>query len=438
MLLDGGMKLTALALFAAAAAAAALPAPAAAQGYIEQKDNDAAGVIERAMAKIAEDPALFDGKVIPPGADLRQVGALAENLRKQLDVAMHHHNQLSAAGRARPAVQALMARWKQLAAYHQALVPVYNAAAAAQNDATKKQAAEDAAARERGLAACSAFRKELLADPTERERLDRLAQIDGGVMTFWQDTESGGKHAASLAKAAALCARPEFADIGRSCAYASHSRDTPEADWCAAAAKGNAVLQQGVRNLAAHHAKHADPGRSAEELASRDGWIDIEGPVTWNEYFSGKKQRDMIAKRLGPVFEQVGLTSIDDLEVFEKLEGHYAALAVRVKELAPTWDLPGAACSGAGCSAAKKTIVAWYPKAKVKKLLHKDSGWKIAKNGLGIPTHRYKSGFVLLQVAGDPLCQLRSWTVNETYAGAGRYEPATGAQIGYVRWQPCR
>ncbi len=49
-----------------------------------------------------------------------------------------------------------------------------------------------------------------------------------------------------------------------------------------------------------------------------------------------------------------------------------------------------------------------------------------------------KSGFVLLQVKGDPLCQLRSWTVSEDYQGGGRYQPATGATVGYVRWQACK
>ncbi len=106
--------------------------------------------------------------------------------------------------------------------------------------------------------------------------------------------------------------------------------------------------------------------------------------------------------------------------------------------LAPGWDLPGCACAGPGCAAAKKTAAAWYPGTPIKAVRQNQPGWKVVQNDLGIPTHRYKSGFVLLQVKGDPLCQLRSWTVSENHQGGGRYQAATGAQIGYVRWQPCR
>ena len=421
----------------ATATVSSLPA-AAAQGYVEQKDNDNVGVIERALAKLARDPALFDGKTIPAGADIARVGELGKRLNTQLGVARKHHDELSAAGKARPAVQALMARWNDLAAYANALVPVYNAAAARTNAAAAAKAAADGAARDAGVRACIAFRKEVDADPTDRERLDRVALISEGVVTHWQTVEEGAKHKASMVKAAALCARPDFAAIDAACAYLNNGIKTHEGRWCAASARADEVMKQNARGLAAWMAESLGPGRTAAQLADQDGWVDIEGRVTWAAYFSGKKLREQLTARLKPVFEQAGITDISNLEVFAKLTAHYATLEAKVKELAPGWDLPGSACAGPACAAAKKTAAAWYPGAPVKALRQNQPGWKVVQNDLGIPTHRYKSGFVLLQVKGDPLCQLRSWTVSENHQGGGRYQAASGAQIGYVRWQPCR
>jgi hypothetical protein len=440
MNMTGTWMLAAVVAVAAVAAPASLPivTPAAAQGYLEQKDNDALGVIERALAKVDKDASLFDGKAIPAGADLARVGELVSRLNRELDVARRHLDQLSPAGQKRPQVATLAAKYNDLAAYTRALVPVYNAAAAAARDGAAKQATADAAAKEAGIRACTAFRKEIHADPTDRERLQRVVQIADGVDTYWQTVESGAQHKAAMTKAATLCARPEYTDIGRSCAFMTHGQAPEEPGWCAAAARVDEIMKQNARNLAAFHARNLDPGRTADELAGKEGWIDIEGPVTWTEYFYRKKQRDLIVARLAPVFAQAGLSGVNDLDVFTQLDAHYARLADKAKELAPSWDLPGTTCSGAACAAAKKTATAWYPKSPVKKLLHKQSGWTVVQNGLGIATHRYKSGWVLVQVKGDPLCQLRAWTVTENHKGGGRYEAATGAQIGYVRWQPCR
>ncbi len=428
------------ALIATVLATVSLGAPPdlLAQSYVEQKDNDNVGIIERALAKIGRDPALFDGKAIPAGADLAKVGELATRLNVQLGVVRKHHDELSAAGKARPAVKALMATWNDLAAYSNALTPVYNAAAARANDAAARRAVADAAAKDAGIKACVAFRKEVNTDPTDRERLDRVMLIFEGVDTHWQTVEDGAKHRATMAKVAALCTRPEFSDIGASCAYMSHGIDTHEARWCAASARADEVMKKNARGLAAWMAESLGPGRTAEQLADKDGWVDIEGPVTWADYFSGKKLRDQITARLKPIFEQAGLTDLEGLEVFTKLASHYATLEARVKELAPGWDLPGTSCAGVACAAAKKTAAAWYRGAAIKAVRQNKGGWTVVQNGLGIPTHRFKSGFVLLQVKGDPLCQLRSWTVTEDHKGGGRYQGATGAQIGYVRWQRCK
>ncbi len=53
-------------------------------------------------------------------------------------------------------------------------------------------------------------------------------------------------------------------------------------------------------------------------------------------------------------------------------------------------------------------------------------------------TYREKYGYAMFQVKGDPMCQLREWTLSEQYAGGGRYTPASDVSLGPVRWQPCK
>ena len=144
---------------------------------------------------------------------------------------------------------------------------------------------------------------------------------------------------------------------------------------------------------------------------------------------------DVILNRLKPIFEEVGL---GDASVFAKLDADNNKLASIVKTLAPTWSVPGQTCQGKPCQVAEKTLQGWYPKGKIIKTHHKQANWKIRQHEVTkIPIERYRSGWTLIEMPGDPFCQLRSWTVYEKYQGGGRYQPTDYAQIGYVRWQSC-
>lgn len=410
------------------------PPPASAQSYLERKDAEAIGVIERSLAKVDKVPALFDGTRIASGADLVKVRGLLDGLTQHLEAARRSFVALSPSGTSRPDAQRLRVRFDDLTRYREALSVAYQQAATTKAHADRARTANAAVTAEAGRKACGGFRDEL--DPMDRTRVQWLANLAAGQELFWQTAEDGAKYKETITRVAALCAKPEYANIQVSCQHAS-SVTPKEGSYCAAVAQGGALMKRAALNLAAFHAKHTGPMRTAEKLESVQGWVEVEGPVTWKGYFSGASLRELLRKRFAPVFAQAGLDNLDDAEVFKKLAAQYAALEAKVTELAPTWDLPGKACSGVACGAARRTIAAWYPRAKLRRLQHSRPSWKIVKNGLGIITHRSKSGHALISVPGEPFCQLRSWTVTESYAGAGRYQTARGAAIGYVRWQTC-
>jgi hypothetical protein len=412
-----------------------VPAAAAAQGYIERKDNDALAVIERSMAKVAEDPRLFDGKAVVAGSDLAALRALADAFHLQLRGAESGLRELSPAGRQRGA--ALLVRYDRWSAYGRALIDAQRKAQAAADEAARRDAAVAERDKALGLATCKAFRDEVLADSRNLQRLELIARVASGSGEHWQTVEDGAEYLATMKATAAACARPERADLARACAHATYGQRVAEAEWCAAVRNPDTVMKQSARSLAAWHAEHLLVGRSADELEQHEGWIDVEGGVTWASYFSGAHAKELMSKRLGPVFAQAGL-DIADAAVFGKLEAHYQALEVKVRALAPTWDVPGTTCKGVACAAAKHGVARWNGGARIRRITQNAAGWTVVQNALGIPTHRWKSGYALIEVKGDPMCQLRSWNVSEDHKGGGRYQAASSATLGYVRWQTCR
>lgn len=410
----------------------AFVAPAGAQSYQDKKDADAVATIARNLDGLAEDPALFDGRAIPAGADLRAVGELLDKLTMRLDVAGRAFRELSAKGQQRPDVPPLRARFDALTRYRTALAGVYRTAAA-DADRARRQREQDAAQDRRAAhLQCQAFHEELVKTG-DGVRIEQLVDVADGAPTFWQTKEEGEAMLRAIERTAALCKQN---DADGAC-QRSFPGPTKRARYCAAVANGAELMKQGVKNLVAHHSKHSGPLKP-EALAGRDGWLPIEGKVSWNEFFSGAALYAQLRARYQPLFDQAGLGKASAVEMFGSLSEQYAALEAKVRELAPTWPLPGKACGGVGCGVAKSWFARAYRGAKLRHLLERDASWKIVKNELGVITHRSKSGHALLQIPGEPLCQLRSWTITESYAGGGRYQASRDVALGYVRWQTCK
>lgn len=408
---------------------------ARAQSYQDKKDADAIGVIERSLAKIDKVPSMFDGTAIPAGADLQSVQGLLDQLSINLKAARNSFADLSPKGAQRPDAQKLRARYDELERYRAALAPALARAQSDAETAQRNQRADDQRSLELATKVCGEFRAELRKNNEDYEKMGVLTNLVDGRDVFWQTAEEGAKYKGALERTAATCKRMPTA--GASCARASNVVPL-DARFCETAAKGEELLKAGVKNLIAHHAKHSGPTQIIKDFDRYQGYLDVDGVIGWTAYFSGAAVKDRLTKQVAPLLAQANMNTTDGDALFAGIASEYAQLEAKARETAPTWELPGAACSGPGCAQAKKFVQQWYRGSSIKRFLHTAPGWKILTNDFGVPTYRERYGFALVQVKGDPFCQLRMWTYSEQYAGGGRYTPGRDVHLHSVRWQSCK
>ncbi len=373
------------------------PTLAHAESYLERKDTERLAAIERALARSAPKPTLFDGERIAADADLHEVERFVDRLLRDVKGAVRSAQQLSAAGRARPKAGPLLEKLEARVAYANRLLRVYKATAAAARTKAKADEANAQQRRQAYFQTCRSFREQLTGD--DRNRLKVLAALARGNT---QLRVTAKELEPTARKFAAICARSEYADIGRACGVYLNVATSKEGDWCAAVAQADTLLAAADAHRARQKRDAEQAEGSVESLKQRDGWVRREGATRW---------------------AQLNATP---------------TLKRSVETLAATWTLPGRPCAGPHCRVVKSSIDRLYGKqGKLLKVRHR-ADWKVVQNRLGIPTHRYRSGYVLVKVEGEPYCQLRSWTMRQAHQGGGRYAASRGARIGYVRWQACR
>jgi hypothetical protein len=406
-----------------------LPPLADAQGYIEKKDNDAIGTIERSLAKIDRVPALFDGTKIPEGADLQAVDALLGALTVHLKAATGSFNSLSDKGMQRPELAKLKAKYDDLTSYRNALAPAYSKASTEAEANKRKAHADQQAAVKASNQRCTAFIKEL-HDGSIRGEVDRmLDQVDKGCCGYGT-VKDGERYKLALEKLATICKKPEYASVSKDCNHKG-------AEYCTLPGRSAELMKLSVMETINHHVKHLDI-TTVERFEKDKGWVQVDGVPSFKDYFSGKKHRDALTKLIAPMLTQAGMATTEADALFTMITTKYAELEAKARELAPKLDLPGPACAGAGCSQARTFFSQWYRGATIKRFLHTEPGWKILTNDFGVPTYRERYGYALVQVKGEALCQLRMWTYSEQHAGGGRYTAGRDVSLGYVRWQTCK
>lgn len=408
---------------------------ARAQSYLEKKDNDAIGVIDRSLAKIDKVPALFDGRAIPAGADLQAVQAYYDQLSINLKAATSSFNELTAKGASRPDAQRLRARYDDLVRYYNAFGPALSRARDDADNAQRKQRADDQRSLEVATNVCREFRDELRKNSEDYEKMALLTNLVDGHPVFWQSVEEGAKFKGAIERTSALCKRLPTA--GASCKRASNVAPL-DSRYCETAAKGIDLMKAGVMNLIMHQTKHTGPSNIIKDFDRFKGYLDVDGVTTWAAYFSGAALKQILTKQIAPLLAQANMSPADGDALMSALGAEYKQLEDKAREAAPTWELPGAPCSGPGCAQAKKFVGQWYRGSTIKRFQHTAPGWKILTNEFGVPTYRERYGFALVQVKGDPFCQLRMWTYSEQYAGGGRYTPGRDVHLHSVRWQTCK
>jgi hypothetical protein len=279
---------------------------------------------------------------------------------------------------------------------------------------------------------CLVFRDEAEKFFDDITRMNIMVEVSEGKDRFMRDVKDAAAYRAALDRTAQLCHR--LPDEAAACLrlYPNGSF----AKYCGVAAKADELMKQGVKNLIAHHAQNGSA--NTVEAFAKDGWIDIDGVTTWSDYFTGAKTRKTLAPTVDPMLEQAKISADEAEKLWATLAASQAPLEAKARELAPTWPLEGTSCAGEGCAEAKKFVASQYGGGTIKRFLQSDQGWEMRKDNYRVPLSRKRTGYALVQVKGDPFCQLRAWSLTQNYAGGGRYSSKSELHLHYVRWQTCK
>ena len=175
---------------------------------------------------------------------------------------------------------------------------------------------------------------------------------------------------------------------------------------------------------------------SRTKLASSGGVLAPPGAVD-DLIYRRPKAKEALLARHKPLFDAVGAAMPPDL--LAPFDTAVAALWAEVDRLAPTYTFDTKVFHDNKAEAgAKKALAAFKPAAKVQKLAVLYPDWDIAKNDLGIPTERYRTGAVLYKDADSQWCQYRSFTAHADYAGGGTYASTFKYTFGGIRYQQCK
>jgi len=174
---------------------------------------------------------------------------------------------------------------------------------------------------------------------------------------------------------------------------------------------------------------------TVDSFRKSDGWIHDTNAIYYKNFFQVNDETKKAAgKQIKLAFDAAGVAPPADMSVVWAHKQEYLdALKVAVDGTAAEWKVSQSKCKGYACRLAKKSIKKNYKKAKIKAVYARD--WRIAKNSLDIPTHRYQGIWVVFKVKGENYCQVRSLTAHEDYKGGGKYKKSKGTAWGYARFQ---
>ncbi len=326
-------------------------------------------------------------------------------------------------------------------AMHAAIGPLekrYNAQVRAQGQAKRQRQQQAQATSAANKQACRTFSKQAMG-PKNREAMTRLILQKLHNNQQIVSVEGVKKHQEAAKRVTAVCNSIDRKALGSRCYYSIGGPEKFPQNWCDAAKNSAQLIAAAAINNAKKHIKlmGAAKVQTPKQFMERGGWLTYERPVTFKEklYF-GPKAGGGSMKRVDALLAAAGAKVSQD-ELWGDQKKNVDALRKAVVETAGTWKTPPAKLKNYSSALAKEGILNWHPKAKVLTAFIGRKSWKVHKNALGIILRRTMPGYVLFKLKEDPLCQLRSYTLTETYVGAGKFAKAAGVRLGYVRFQKC-
>lgn len=394
-----------------------------------------------------QDTGIFDGKKFAAGVPFQKIKDYYNGYINSFNNASHNWSRkLSSSRQNTPDGQALLKRLKEAKVWADAMTADFKnvqaqaaqqqkAQRAAQAEAAKTAGAQKAAHKQ----VCKAFQDQAML-PLNREPMQRLIRQMQHKNQQIGSADQVHNHQDIAQQVVSVCESVDFKTlISQPCWYVVGRADFDPAFWCTAAAKADELIKGAALNSAKRNIEVVGSAtvQTPEDLIQREGWLTFEGPVTFKEklYFSSHGRENQM-KHIDALMAAAGITNAEDA-LWGDQKKRVDALRKEVEKTAQSWKLPEEQADNYSTKLARRQIEKMHPGAKVYKAYLSRASYKIIKNSLGVPLRQTMPGYVLFKLKEDPFCQLRSYTLTETYEGGGKYRKAAGVRFGYVRFQKC-
>lgn len=293
---------------------------------------------------------------------------------------------------------------------------------------------------------CRSFAEEVMGDAKVEASIYNL--MNPNVPLLSSRFASVRQHAQAVA---AACALPKFDKVGvNSCSFMKvNGPQRDPALWCEAAGNWKAILTANVDAQVKERVESFNNrpllydklkgdqriGFFVKSVPNKGGWrrhyriADIVFP---------KEAQDKYINEANQMYEALGLNKRVDLTTFESIAKALAELRSSAEASGGEFEQPKGYGKDYGVKLAKKQLKSLGYKVKFIKAFSGSKDFSIRKNNLGVPLDRAKAGYMLVKPEGQSLCTLISYTLTETYRGAGKYQKAKGVHYNNGRFQKCR
>ena len=164
-----------------------------------------------------------------------------------------------------------------------------------------------------------------------------------------------------------------------------------------------------------------------------------EGYVLGQDSFDKAARHAELMEKYKEHYALVGMTMPDD-SVFAEYDAVHERLVALANENAGKWVFPPTFHDAMIEAKARGWLKDRNPKATVVKIgmLHGD--WQVNHLSNGIPSGRYKRGYVMFRVPGFQNCLVTSFALEQNYIGGGRFnaEAITSGMQHSLRAQLCK
>ncbi|HKP37290.1 MAG TPA: hypothetical protein VJT71_10555 [Pyrinomonadaceae bacterium] len=213
--------------------------------------------------------------------------------------------------------------------------------------------------------------------------------------------------------------------------------DKKAGDFRRAAENREAIVKKCVNGLAV--------ARLKEKVASIESAIADFDKGEWGGYvlahnFNDKAGRHAeVMEKWKEAYAAAGIT-IPDESVFAEYDAAHERLVAHANENAAKWVFPPTFHDAMIEAKARGWLKDRDPKATVVKIGMLHGEWQVNKHSNGIPSGRYKRGYVMFRMPGFQNCLVTSFALEQNYIGGGRFnaEAVTSGMQHSLRMQLCK